>query len=87
IRDASKGPLSGEDLNSLLSQVSVPPGNELGECLNWVMRAVTLLAEKGIVTLVSADSLKDEFSSFCSNNQEYVTRTAYPNVETSEYCS
>ncbi|OSD06728.1 hypothetical protein PYCCODRAFT_1474169 [Trametes coccinea BRFM310] len=87
IRDGSKGPITADNLDNLLAQVTVPPGSEEGECLNWVMRAVKLLAENNVVTLKSEDGLREEFSSFCAENRSYATRTKYPNVKTSEYCA
>ncbi|KAA1477863.1 hypothetical protein DENSPDRAFT_845069 [Dentipellis sp. KUC8613] len=87
IRDTSSGPLTSNELNGLLVQVTVPPGNEEGECLNWMIRAVELLAEKNIVALVSATSLRDEFSTFCAANRSRASSSKYPNVKVSEFCS
>lgn len=87
IRDSSKGQLTAEELNGLLAQVIPPSATETGGCLNWVMRAVRLLAERGYVTLRSEEGLREEFASFCAGNRGYARTTAYPNVKESQYCS
>ncbi|KAM5540597.1 hypothetical protein V8D89_005628 [Ganoderma adspersum] len=87
IRSASKGALSAETLSDLLAQVVVPAGNVGGECLNWVIDAVKLLAKNGIVSLRSADLLREEFSTFCAGNRSFATSSKYPNMKVSDYCS
>ena len=87
IRNVSKGTLNAQTLNNLLAQVAVPPGNEIGECLNWVVNAVELLASHGVVSLRSPDGLRGEFSAFCAGNKGFATSSKYPNVKVSDYCS
>ena len=87
IRDTSKGALSAQTLSNLLAQVAVPSGNDDGECLDWVIDAVKLLASHGIVSLRSPDGLRAEFSAFCAGNRSFATSSKYPNVKVSAYCS
>ncbi|KAL4245084.1 hypothetical protein ABKN59_010220 [Abortiporus biennis] len=87
IRDASKGELTGDTLKALLGEVPVPEGAEEGECLNWVINAVKHLSDAGVVTLSNSDGLRQEFATFCAGNKQYASRTRYPNLKASEYCT
>lgn len=86
IRDASRGAITKDDLEKILAEVPVPAGAATGECLNWVIKAVEHLAVKKIVTLSSADKLREEFNTFCVSNRSYARRDRFPNTKVSEHC-
>ena len=86
IRDASRGLTTAEQLAALLAEVPVPAGSQDGECLNWVIRAVQHLAARGVVTLTSAEGLREEFKQFCAGNRSFARRDKFPNVKVSQFC-
>ena len=64
----------------------VPDDDEFGECAPWVLRAIQVLAEKGIVALDDVESLADEVREFAEGSRAYARRGKFPNVKVSEFC-
>jgi len=87
IHDVSGGVITPEQLDAAARKAVVNPGAPIGECLEWVMRVVQILHSDGFVKLASVDSLSQEFSNFAAGNRSYATRSKFPNVQASQYCT
>lgn len=85
--DASAGQITAELLEEAAASVPAPENDLFGECLPWVLRVVQKLHEMGFPCLVDGEGLGNEFSSFADGNRVFATRTKFPNVKVSEFCS
>lgn len=73
-------PVTKEILEAAAENVTVPAGNEIGECLPWVLKVVGKLHEGGYLSLTSIDHLGQEFDDFAGRNKDYANRNTYPNT-------
>jgi hypothetical protein len=86
LKDVSMGPISLEQLQEAAQSVPTPQNDDFGECFPWVLAVIRKLHEMGIVTLMDAEALKDEFTRFAKGNRAYARRDKFPNVAASQFC-
>jgi hypothetical protein len=87
IHDVSAGAITAKQLDAAARKAGITPGAPIGECLEWVKRAVQMLHSEGRVEVTSVDKLAEEFSNFASGNRAYAKRNTFPNVKASQYCA
>ncbi|EGO04000.1 hypothetical protein SERLA73DRAFT_175718 [Serpula lacrymans var. lacrymans S7.3] len=87
LRDVSAGSITVAQLEEAAMSVPAPDNDEFGECLPWVLQVVQTLHDMDLIVLTDIKDLGKEFEEFATGNKAYATRTKFPNVKASQFCT
>ncbi|KAG7088070.1 hypothetical protein E1B28_012101 [Marasmius oreades] len=87
IHDVSAGAITKQELDDIRKEVPPPPGSDSGFCLSWTIEVVQRLHDRRLLSLSSAQNLKQEFSEFAAGNSKFARHNFLPNIAVSNYCA